>query len=50
MTTVRRVAVPIDLPAAQRDGLADIAEPTPVTLAARAGTRITTAFRSDNTR
>jgi len=45
----RTITVPIDLPVEQRDRLADIAERTPVTLAIRAGTPITTTFRSDHT-
>jgi putative redox protein len=45
----RTITVPIDLPAEQRDRLADIAERTPVTLALRGGTPITTTFHSDNT-
>ncbi|MDX6233171.1 MAG: putative redox protein [Nocardioidaceae bacterium] len=38
----RTITVPADLPVEQRDRLADIAERTPVTLAVRAGTPITT--------
>jgi putative redox protein len=44
----RTITVPFDVPAEQRDRLADIAERTPVTLAIRGGTPITTTFRSDN--
>jgi hypothetical protein len=40
------ITVPADLPAEQRDRLADIAERTPVTLAIRAGTPVTTTFAS----
>jgi putative redox protein len=43
---VRTITVPADLPAEQRDRLADIAERTPVTLAIRAGTPVTTTFAS----
>ena len=43
----RTITVPADLPAEQRDRLAEIAERTPVTLAVRAGTPIITTFRSD---
>ena len=45
-TIERTVTVPADLPAEQRDGLASIAERTPVTRAIRAGTPITTTFRA----
>jgi putative redox protein len=45
-TIERTITVPADLPAEQRDGLASIAERTPVTLAIRAGTPITTTFRA----
>lgn len=38
----RTIIVPADLPQEQRDRLAEIAERTPVTLAVRAGTPITT--------
>ena len=38
----RTITVPADLPQEQRDRLADIAERTPVALAVRAGTPITT--------
>jgi putative redox protein len=48
-TIERTITVPADLPAEQRDRLADIADRTPVTLALRGGTPITTTFRSDNT-
>jgi putative redox protein len=41
----RTITVPDDLPADQRDRLAEIAEKTPVTLAVRAGTPITTTMR-----
>jgi putative redox protein len=44
----RTITVPADLPAEQRDRLADIAERTPVTLAVRGGTPITTTFRADD--
>jgi putative redox protein len=42
----RTIAVPGDLTPDQRRGLADIAERTPVTLAIRAGTPITTTFET----
>lgn len=45
----RTITVPSDLPAEQRDRLADIAERTPVTLAIRDGTPITTTFQADDT-
>jgi putative redox protein len=45
----RTITVPSDLPVEQRDRLADIAERTPVTLAVRGGTPITTTFRSAGT-
>jgi putative redox protein len=38
----RTITVPAELPVEQRDRLADIAERTPVTLAVRAGTEIST--------
>ena len=44
----RTITVPHDLPAEQRQHLADIAERTPVTLAIRGGTPITTTFESRN--
>jgi putative redox protein len=44
----RTITVPADLPAERRDRLADIAERTPVTLAVRGGTPITTTFRADD--
>jgi putative redox protein len=44
----RTITVPADLPGEQRDRLADIAERTPVTLAVRGGTPITTTFRTDD--
>ena len=44
----RTITVPAELTAEQRDRLADIAERTPVTLAVRAGTPITTTFRGDD--
>ena len=40
----RKIIVPTDLPADQRDGLAEIAERTPVTVAVQAGTPITTTI------
>ena len=43
----RTITLPADLPTEQRDRLADIAERTPVTLAVRAGTPITTTIRAD---
>jgi len=43
-TIDRTVTVPADLPAEQRDALVSIAERTPVTLAIRRGTPITTTF------
>jgi putative redox protein len=42
----RTVTVPVDLPAEHREHLAAVAERTPVTLAIRGGTPISTAFRS----
>jgi putative redox protein len=42
----RTITIPADVPDAQRERLADIAERTPVTLAVRAGTPIETTFRS----
>jgi putative redox protein len=45
----RTITVAADLPAEQRDRLADIAERTPVTLAVRGGTPITTTFLTDST-
>ena len=42
----RTITLPADVPADQRDRLAEIAERTPVTLAVRAGTPIITTFRS----
>jgi putative redox protein len=42
----RTITMPADLPPEQRDRLADIAERTPVTLAARAGTPITTRVKA----
>jgi putative redox protein len=41
----RTITVPTELPAEQRERLADVAERTPVTLAIRAGTPITTTMR-----
>jgi putative redox protein len=41
----RTITVPADLDAGQRQHLADVAERTPVTLAIRSGTPITTTFR-----
>ena len=43
---VRTITFPHDLPADQRERLADIAERTPVTLAIRRGTPIATTFRT----
>jgi putative redox protein len=43
----RIITLPDDLPADQRDRLADIAERTPVTKAVRAGTPIATTVRSE---
>ena len=45
----RMITVPVDLTAEQRHRLADIAERTPVTLAVRAGTPITTRLRENQT-
>jgi putative redox protein len=45
-TIVRTITVPANLPADQRDRLAEIAERTPVTLAVRDGTPITTTVVS----
>jgi putative redox protein len=42
----RTITLPFELPAEQRDRLAEIAERTPVTLAVRAGTPITTTIRT----
>ena len=47
-TIERTITVPLGLPAEQRQRLADIAERTPVTLAIRGGTPITTTFQSHN--
>ena len=44
----RMITLPADLPADQRDRIADIAERTPVTLAIRAGTPIATIIRTMN--
>ncbi|HEX2381525.1 MAG TPA: OsmC family protein [Acidimicrobiales bacterium] len=41
----RTITLPADLPTEERDRLADIAERTPVTLAVRRGTPITTVIR-----
>ncbi|MHB8463645.1 MAG: OsmC family protein [Acidimicrobiales bacterium] len=43
----RSITLPAALPVDQRDRLADIAERTPVTIAVRAGTPITTTVVSD---
>jgi putative redox protein len=43
----RRITVPTDLTADQRQRLGDIAERTPVTIAVRAGTPITTTLQSN---
>jgi putative redox protein len=45
----RTITVPADLPAEQRGRLADVAERTPVTLAIRSGTPITTTLRPGTT-
>jgi putative redox protein len=45
----RIITLPAELPAAQRDRLAEIAERTPVTLAVRAGTPIATTVRTNDT-
>ena len=45
----RMITVPVDLSAEQRQRLADIAERTPVTIAVRGGTPITTKLRENNT-
>jgi putative redox protein len=42
----RTITVPAEVPSEHRDRLAGIAERTPVTLAVRAGTPITTTLRS----
>ena len=42
----RTITVPAGFPADQRDRLVDVAERTPVTLAVRAGTPITTTMRT----
>ena len=42
----RTITLPSELPVEQRDRLAEIAERTPVTLAVRAGTPITTTIRT----
>ncbi|MHB8466429.1 MAG: OsmC family protein [Acidimicrobiales bacterium] len=44
----RTITLPADLPSDQRDRLAPIAERTPVTLALRAGTPITTTLRANH--
>lgn len=44
----RTITVPADLDAGQRERLAEVAERTPVTLAIRSGTPITTTFRPVN--
>jgi putative redox protein len=46
-TITRTITVPAELPSDHRDRLAAIAERTPVTVAVRAGTPITTTLRSD---
>jgi putative redox protein len=43
-TLVRTITIPADLTGEQRDRLAAVAERTPVTLALRSGTPITTTF------
>jgi putative redox protein len=48
-TIARTITLPGDVPAEQRDRLAEIAEKTPVTRALRAGTPIATSLRSDET-
>jgi putative redox protein len=45
-TITRTITVPVDLTPEQRQHLADVAERTPVTVAIRAGTPITTTFQS----
>jgi putative redox protein len=45
-TITRTIAIPRAVPAEQRERLAEIAERTPVTLAVRAGTPISTTFRA----
>jgi putative redox protein len=45
----RMITVPVDLSAEQRHRLAGIAERTPVTIAVRAGTPITTKLRDNQT-
>jgi putative redox protein len=45
----RMITVPVDLTAEQRHRLGEIAERTPVTLAVRAGTPITTRLRDNQT-
>jgi putative redox protein len=45
---VRTITVPLGLTPEQRERLADVAERTPVTLAIRAGTPITTTFLPRN--
>jgi putative redox protein len=44
----RTITVPVGLTPPQRQRLADVAERTPVTLAIRGGTPITTTFQTDN--
>jgi putative redox protein len=44
LSIARRITLPVDLPEEQRERFAEIAERTPVTLAIRAGTPITTTF------
>jgi putative redox protein len=46
----RVITIPADVPAEQRQRLADVAERTPVTLAVGAGTTITTTLRPDEGR
>jgi putative redox protein len=44
----RTITLPAELPSDQRERLADLAERTPVTLAVRAGTPITTTVRAND--
>jgi putative redox protein len=45
----RTITVPADLTPEQREGLAEVAERTPVTLAIGGGTSITTTFNTRST-
>jgi putative redox protein len=45
----RIITLPAGMPASERDRLGEVAERTPVTLAVRAGTPISTTVRTDDT-